>query len=112
MNIPNQDTPNQNAPEPGTPDLIARYLNAVGKHLPQTGPKSRLEDILAEISANLLAEVDDLEAELGRPLTRDDQAALLKHHARPFLAAASYRPQQYLIGPAVFPYYCSSSKSR
>jgi hypothetical protein len=83
------------------PDLIDRYLHAVGKHL----PASRREDILAELSANLLAEVDDKEAELGRPPTPAELSALLKTHGRPFLVAANYRPQQYLIGPVVFPWY-------
>lgn len=82
-------------------DLIARYLHAIGKHL----PASRREDILAEISANLIAEVEDREAALGRALNKTEQAELLKAHDRPFLVAARYRPQQYLIGPTVFPYY-------
>lgn len=82
-------------------NLLDRYLHAVGKYL----PASRRGDILAELSANLLAEMDDKESELGRPLTAAEQSALIKTHGRPFQVAAGYLPQHYLIGPIVFPYY-------
>ena len=45
------------------------------------------------------------EQRLGRALTADDQSALLKKHGHPWLVASGYLPQQYLVGPALYPYY-------
>ncbi len=82
-------------------ELLDRYLQAVGKYLP---PRRR-DDILAELRANLLEQAEDREAELGHPLTLTDEEALLKQHGRPVVVAVRYLPQQYLIGPAMFPMY-------
>jgi hypothetical protein len=84
-----------------TTDLLARYLQAVGDHL----PSATREDVLAELRANLQAQLDDRAEELNRPLTDPEVAAILKDHGRPILVAARYLPQQSLIGPAIFPYY-------
>jgi hypothetical protein len=82
-------------------DLLDRYLQAIGEHL----PAATREDVLAELRANLQAQIDDSEEELNRPLTAAEVAAILKEHGRPIVVAARYLPQQYLIGPAIFPYY-------
>jgi hypothetical protein len=82
-------------------EFLDRYLHAVGKYL----PTKRREDILAELRVNLLEQAEDKEAEIGHPLTLEEEEALLKQYGRPFVAAARYLPQQYLIGPAVFPFY-------
>jgi hypothetical protein len=82
-------------------DLLERYLQAVGQHLP---PETR-DDMLAELRVNLLAEMDARAEELERPLTESEIAAVLQAHGRPILVAARYLPQRYLIGPAVFPIY-------
>src|ERR1700736_3178132 len=82
-------------------DLLDRYLQAVRKHLPW----QRQDDILAELRANLESQLEDREAELGRPLTTNEAEAWLKEIGPPLQMAARYQPQQYLIGPAVFPTY-------
>ncbi len=82
-------------------ELVDRYLFAVGRYL----PKGRRADILAELRANILALAEDREQELGRSLTLEEEEAILKQHGHPMLVAARYLPQQYLIGPAVFPFY-------
>ena len=82
-------------------DLLDRYLQAIGDHL----PAASRADVLAELRANLQAQIDDRAEELNRPLTEPEVAAILKEHGRPILVAARYLPQQYLIGPAIFPYY-------
>src|SRR5271170_5032519 len=82
-------------------DLLDRYLQAVKKHLPW----QRQDDILAELRANLESQLEDKEAELGRPLTKDEAEAWLKQIGPPIQVAARYQPQQYLIGPAIFPTY-------
>ena len=84
-----------------TSDLLARYLQAIGDHL----PAATRDDVLAELRANLQAQLDDRAEELNRPLTDAEVAGILKEHGRPILVAARYLPQQYLIGPAIFPYY-------
>jgi len=82
-------------------ELLDRYLEAVKKHLPW----QRQDDIVAELRANLEAQLEEKEAELGRPLTKAEAEAWLKQLGSPLQVAAGYKPQQYLIGPAIFPTY-------
>src|SRR5271168_3247599 len=82
-------------------ELLERYLQEVGRYL---AAEAR-EDTLAELRANLLAEMDARVEELGRPLTEAEIAAILKAHGRPMLVASRYMPQRYLIGPTAFPLY-------
>jgi hypothetical protein len=82
-------------------ELLDRYLQAVKKHLPW----QRQDDIIAELRANLEAQLEDKEAELGRPLTKAEAEEWLKQLGAPMQMAARYQPQQYLIGPTVFPIY-------
>ena len=80
---------------------LDRYLQSVKKHLPW----QRQEDIVAELRANLESQLEDREAALGRPLTPAEAEAWIKSLGSPLEMAAPYQPQQYLIGPAVFPTY-------
>jgi hypothetical protein len=82
-------------------DLLERYLYAVGQYLPTKGK----DDTLAELRANLLAEVEGREEELGRPLSEPEVAAVLEQHGRPVIVATRYLPQHFLIGPGLFPMY-------
>ncbi|HEX8711949.1 MAG TPA: hypothetical protein VF730_08760 [Terracidiphilus sp.] len=82
-------------------ELLDRYLEAVKKHLPWQGQ----HDILAELKANLESQLEDKEAELGRPLNREEAEQWLKQLGPPLQMAARYQKQQYLIGPGVFPIY-------
>ena len=82
-------------------ELLDRYLQAVKKHLPWR----RQDDIIAELRANLEAQLEDKEAELGRPLTQVEGEDWLKQIGSPIQVAARYQRQQYLIGPALFPTY-------
>jgi hypothetical protein len=82
-------------------ELLDRYLQAVKRHLPW----QRQDDIIAELRANLEAQLEDKEAELGRPLTKEEAEEWLKQIGPPIQVAARYQRQQYLIGPAVFPTY-------
>lgn len=87
-------------------DILERYLQAVAEHLPA---KNR-QDTVAELRANLLAEMEGREEELGRPLTEDEAAKILEAHGRPIMVAARYRPQHALIGTAMFPLYWHTLK--
>lgn len=84
-------------------DLVERYLQAVEPML----PRAERADILRELAENIHSQMQDKEAELGRPLQENEQAAVLKTHGNPLLVASRYRraPMQQLIGPAVFPFY-------
>lgn len=82
-------------------ELLDRYLMAVRKYL----PKRQQEDIIKELSENLLSQIEDRETELGRPLSEDELASLLKRHGHPLVVAVRYLPHQHLIGPAIFPFF-------
>jgi hypothetical protein len=82
-------------------ELLDRYLQAVKKHLPW----KRQDDILAELRANLEAQLEDKEAALGRPLTQGEAEDWLRQIGPPMRVAARYQPQQYLIGSSFFPTY-------
>jgi hypothetical protein len=87
--------------------LLDRYLQAVGNNLPQ----KKRDDILRELRANILEGVEDREAELGRPLTLEEEEAVLKQHGNPVVVGMRYWPKQYLIGPSLFPYYVYALKT-
>ena len=82
-------------------ELLDRYLQAVRKYL----PARRQDDIIAELRANMEAQIEDRESELNRPLTQGEMEDLLRKMGSPVMVASRYQPQQYLIGPALFPLY-------
>lgn len=82
-------------------ELLDRYLQAVSRHL----PRGRQADILAELRANLEAQLEDKEAELGRELKQGEAEDWLRELGSPMQVAARYLPQQWLIGPGIFPVY-------
>jgi len=81
--------------------LIDRYLHAVRGFL----PASSQDDIVRELGEDIRDQAADRAEELGRPLSDDDEAALLKQFGHPMLLAAKYRRSQHLISPVVFPFY-------
>jgi hypothetical protein len=82
-------------------ELLERYLEAVRKHLPW----ERQDDIIAELRANLEAQLEEKESALGRSLTTAEMEECLKTLGPPIQVAAGYQPQRYLIGPGFFPIY-------
>jgi hypothetical protein len=87
-------------------DLLERYLQAVRFFL----PRRNQDDIVRELSENLISQMEDREAELGRPLTEDERADILRRHGHPMLVAGQYRSRQQLIGPVFFPIYLFALK--
>jgi hypothetical protein len=81
--------------------LLDRYLEAVRRHL----PKRQRDDIVAELRETLSAQIEDEGRLRSRPVTDDDVVALLKRFGRPITVAARYGGHNYLIGPAVYPFY-------
>jgi hypothetical protein len=82
-------------------DLIARYLQAVKFWL----PKKQQDDIIAELSEDLRAQIEERESLLGRKLNGSEVETLLRQRGSPIMVANSYLPQQQLIGPLLFPIY-------
>jgi hypothetical protein len=89
-------------------DLIDRYVKAVESYLPVKQPK----DIVRELEENLRAQMDDEAERKGRPLTEEEQAAILKQTGNPALVAGRYHTSELsvafgrqLIGPGLFPLY-------
>lgn len=82
-------------------DLVERYVHAVRFWLPRV----QQDDVSAELAEDIRSQIEEQEAKLGRKLTELEVASLLKERGRPMLVANRYRPQQYLIGPALFPAY-------
>jgi CubicO group peptidase (beta-lactamase class C family) len=87
-------------------DLIERYLQAVKFWL----PKKQKDDIIAELSEDLRAQIEERETALGHPLNEAEVEALLKQRGSPFLVANRFLPQESLIGPVLFPIYRFSIK--
>jgi hypothetical protein len=82
-------------------ELVDRYLQAVRFWLPRT----QQEDIIAELSEDLHAQIEEQEAALGHQLSAPELEAILKRRGRPVLVANRYLPQESLIGPVLFPIY-------
>ena len=87
-------------------DMLDRYLQAVKFFL----PRKQQDDIVRELSENLIARMEDREEELGHPLDEAEQAAILRAHGHPMLVAGRYRTRQHLIGPTFFPLYVFALK--
>jgi hypothetical protein len=82
-------------------DLLDRYLAAVAALL----PKSQREDIVAELRDTLLNQMEEKEAELGRPLNAKEREAVLKAFGHPIAVAGRFGTTRSLIGPELYPFY-------
>ena len=82
-------------------ELLDRYLHAIEFWL----PRRQRQDIIAELSEDLRSQIDEKQAELGRKLQDGEVEAVLKRCGSPLVVASRYLPQQYLIGPTLFPIY-------
>ena len=82
-------------------ELLDRYLQAIEFWL----PKRQRQDIIAELSEDLRSQIEEKETALGRKLEDAEVEAILKRCGSPLAVASRYRPQQYLIGPTLFPVY-------
>lgn len=83
-------------------DMLSRYLYAVHQALPQSEQR---DDIIAEIAEALQSRIDEREAQLGRSLSADEEAAIIKAYGHPRVVAGRYEKVPYLIGPDFLPFY-------
>jgi hypothetical protein len=82
-------------------ELIDRYVNAVGKHLPR---KSRT-DIESEIRSTLEDMLADRSEKTGQPVDEVMVKDLLREYGAPEKVAATYQPERSLIGARLFPLF-------
>ena len=93
-----------NAPDNGeakVKDMIARYLAAVERRLPNEAAK----DIIAELREAIDSKVEAKEAQLGRAAGDDEIAAVLKDFGHPVVVASRYSGNDHLIGPGYYPWF-------
>ena len=81
--------------------LLDRYLKDVSLWL----PRRQAADIVAEVRADIQAEMDDRRESQGRALTVEEEEAILTRWGHPMLVASRYQTQEPLIGPALLPTY-------
>ena len=79
-------------------NLIDNYMNAVGSELPR---KNRA-DIEAEIRSLIEDTLADRSKTLKRPADEEMTVEVLKEFGSPEKMAASYRRNDYLVGPRFF----------
>jgi hypothetical protein len=80
-------------------ELIERYLQEIGRHL----PANKRADILSELRSSLN---DSLEARTNGQPSEEAVIQIIKEMGTPRKVAASYYPEgQYLIGPELFPFF-------
>jgi hypothetical protein len=80
-------------------DLVTRYVRAVGSYLPE----HRRRDIEAELESLISDTRESREEELGRELTEEELAALIRKFGRPIATAAAHLGNRSLISEAWFP---------
>lgn len=89
-------------------NLIDRYLDAVAAQL----PGDARADIVAELRELILSRFDAREEELGRPLTEDEQEAILREIGHPLVVAQRYSGgPDGLVGPELYPYWLFAAKA-
>jgi len=83
-------------------ELLERYLLEIRRNL---RPGDDRDDVLAEIADDVQSQLESRADALGRPLTSDELAELIANYGHPQIVAFQHRPQRYLIGPLLFPFY-------
>lgn len=89
------------APAPNEPELVTRYLTAVERRL----PCDNLIDVMAELREAIGAQIEAKEDALGRRLTADEIAGVLKDFGHPVMVASRYAGNDHLIGPGYYPWF-------
>ncbi len=88
-------------------DLVERYLAAVERRL----PAKTAEDITAELREAVEASVEAGAARLGRPLSTDEVADVLKAFGAPAVVAATYEGRMHLVGPVLYPWFWPAQRT-
>lgn len=80
-------------------NLVDNYINQVEDYLASGTDK----DVLQELESAIYDVIEEKEESLGHSLKDNDIADILRKFGAPMEVAARYAPQQYLIGPTLFP---------
>lgn len=80
-------------------DLVEKYIEDVKVLL----PARQREDIAEELEGILRGRLEEKAAELGRPLSKDEEEEVLRAYGHPMMVAARYLPTRTLIGPELYP---------
>jgi len=81
--------------------MINNYLSSFESYLPE----DTREEVRAELEASILEEVDDMQENLGRELSTQEQENYCLKLGHPMRVASNYLPNQELIGHDYFPAY-------
>lgn len=87
-------------------DLLDRYLAAVAALL----PKAERQDIVAELRDLLLSQMEEKEAQLGRPLGNGEREEVLRAFGHPIAVAGRFGTPRSVIGPELYPFYMFAVK--
>lgn len=87
--------------------VMENYLMEVSSHL----SVEHKDDILDELRSAIQEQWDDKAAEASKELSEEEKAESLSSFGHPMMVAAQYNQQQYLIGPAYFPFYKHAVKT-
>ncbi|HEX7026487.1 MAG TPA: hypothetical protein VF268_04550 [Gammaproteobacteria bacterium] len=85
---------------------LNRYITAVKNYL----PGNMRDDVGQELLSLLQDKIEAAEEGKGRPLTEEEQLALLKQMGHPVKVAAGFHKRQTLIGEESFPFYKQTLK--
>lgn len=87
--------------------VMDNYLMEVSSHL----SVKHKDDILDELRSSIQEQWDDKAEATGKELSEEEKAESLSSFGHPMMVAAQYNQQQYLIGPAYFPFYKHAVKT-
>ncbi len=91
---------------PTSTDLFERYAYQVVKRL----PRKKQKDIMLEIISSLEDELEDRVAAEGREADEDMIVTVIKKFGPPSVVSSSYQPQNFLIGPKLYPLFLVAIK--
>jgi len=94
-------------------ELLDQYLKSVRPLLPE----AQREDILDELSEEIRSHMENQAAVLHRPLTEEEQSAILARYGHPLIVGGRYQPYlgtlaigKELIGRELFPFFLKTLK--
>src|SRR5262245_20259281 len=82
-------------------DLLERYVQAIRLFV----PRRQHADVVAEVSTDIATRMEDLQKEIGHPLTDEERVDVVRRNGHPVAAAGQYRGHERLLGPPIFPVY-------
>lgn len=82
-------------------NMINNYLSNLESYLPQ----EMRQEVRDELEGSILGQLEDKAEQLGREPNEQEQAEILLNIGHPMRVAASFQPNQQLIGAELFPMF-------